>query len=679
MNAIKFRIVTEKSTTYIRDLLHSTYCLEINQATLFPIFPLRESFIPKDYSVLFFEYKCSFPLWQLSLIISKKYTCSVGTIRQTDTWIPLSIDLHDYSEAIIHNLYYNKENIIFSLIPFPTSPSIHFEIRNIRLRSFTKGEKRRHLKRMEFRERITEQMIDLYSYLHKNDFPCSINSVSATSEKINIHGTVCHEKKEFILCEIPVFAELSPNEFKEICPVIPSPDGAFNVSIQRITDYYGDTYDRMYSRFAVAVKNGNNISIASHGKYVEAIETEYSIPNIISATKKGLGGFKINGFESDLNELGISHITVNFRINNFLRLTPSKETFPFDYHGKIYYADRKKIEQYDKALLAAAERGIIVSAIILVYPAEWSKDKEVGYQMEHPEYDSAGAYTMPDLTSLKSVNLYAAALDFLAARYSRQDCKYGHIQRWIVHNEVDSAWIWCNVGKKTVLEMMSIYVKSLRMVHLTALKYNAAAMTFISLTHYWKGVFAEHCFSSHIVIETLKSFCKVEGDFGWGIAYHPYPETLWEPKSWLDKNATNSEDTKLITFKNIEVLCSWISRPENLFHGKRRVLMLAEQNPHSVDYSEKALSEQAASLAYILRKVQRLEAIDCYIAHSWIDSHFEGGIKTGLRKYYDDPYDPYGKKPSWFVMKAVGTSAEKKVFEDADRIIEETTKYEFNV
>lgn len=181
---------------------------------------------------------------------------------------------------------------------------------------------------------------------------------------------------------------------------------------------------------------------------------------------------------------------------------------------------KRKIEKYDKTIRCAAEHGIDVSAVILVYPELWSRDLQVGRMLEHPEYKRCGAYTMPNLTNIDSVNLYAAALDFLAARYNRPDGKYGRIHRWIVHNEVNSGSVWTNAGNKTLVEFMDIYVKSMRMVYYTARKYDADAEVFISLDHCWNQEYTEpHCYPAAEVMDTLMAYCEAEGDFKWGAPF----------------------------------------------------------------------------------------------------------------------------------------------------------------
>ena len=128
-----------------------------------------------------------------------------------------------------------------------------------------------------------------------------------------------------------------------------------------------------------------------------------------------------------------------------------------------------------------------------------------------------------------------------------------------------------------------------------------------------------------------------------------------------------------MTFKNLEVLDKWIKKKETFYNGQKRTLLLSEQNPNSLDYSEVSLQEQAAGLAYALKKVNGLDGIDAYIAHGWIDAHYEGGLKIGLRKYPDDKIDPYGCKPAWFIFRDWGTSHEDETFEFAKKIIDITS------
>ena len=108
----------------------------------------------------------------------------------------------------------------------------------------------------------------------------------------------------------------------------------------------------------------------------------------------------------------------------------------------------------------------------------------------------------------------------------------------------------------------------------------------------------------------------------------------------------------------MDVLDTWIKRADTFYEGKKRTLFLAGYNPNSVDNSEHAQAEQAAGLAYVWNKVKVCEGIDAYLANRWIDARFDGGLKTGLRKYPDDQNDPCGPKLSWYVYRDLGTDKE---------------------
>ena len=98
---------------------------------------------------------------------------------------------------------------------------------------------------------------------------------------------------------------------------------------------------------------------------------------------------------------------------------------------------------------------------------------------------AAGIYVMPNVSSEDGLDAYAAALDFLARRYSRPDSRYGRIHHWIMHNEVNAGWVWTNAGEKTALRYMDLYHRSMRTAHLIARQYNPHAKVFISLEHHW--------------------------------------------------------------------------------------------------------------------------------------------------------------------------------------------------
>jgi hypothetical protein len=279
---------------------------------------------------------------------------------------------------------------------------------------------------------------------------------------------------------------------------------------------------------------------------------------------------------------------------------------------------------------------------------------------------------MPNFTSADGVRAYGAALDFLARRYSGppERAVHGRIHHWILHNEVDAGWVWTNAGEKTAAQYMDLYHKSMRMAHLIARQYDPHARAFISLTHHWAKAGEPRFYTARGQLDLLLDFSRAEGDFNWGIAHHPYPQDLFNPRVWEDDQATASMDTPKITFKNIEVLDRWVNQPRAMYLGKhRRTVHLSEQGLNSRDYSEKSLRDQAAGMAYAWKKVKNLDSIEVFHYHNWIDHPAEGGLRIGLRKFPDDPGEPLGKKPIWHVYRALATEGEDAAVDFAKKVI----------
>ncbi len=109
------------------------------------------------------------------------------------------------------------------------------------------------------------------------------------------------------------------------------------------------------------------------------------------------------------------------------------------------------------------------------------------------------------------------------------------------------------------------------------------------------------------MLKTLDDYSVEEGDFMWELAYHAYPENLFESKTWNDPDATFSMNTPLITFKNLVVLNTWIKKPENLYKGIiKRTVWLSENGTNSKTYSEQDLKEQAAGFAYVWKILESM-------------------------------------------------------------------------
>lgn len=175
----------------------------------------------------------------------------------------------------------------------------------------------------------------------------------------------------------------------------------------------------------------------------------------------------------------------------------------------------------------------------------------------------------------------AATLEFCAERWSRTDRKYGRGAGYIMGNEVNSHWWWANMGRVRMEEFADDYLRTVRLAHTAIRKQSSWARVYISLEHHWNIRYSAgdewQAFPGRTFLDYFARRAKEGGDFDWHVAFHPYPENLFEPGFWKDKTATtNVLTTPRITFKNIELLPAYLRRAELLFQGQPRRIILSE-------------------------------------------------------------------------------------------------------
>lgn len=307
--------------------------------------------------------------------------------------------------------------------------------------------------------------------------------------------------------------------------------------------------------------------------------------------------------------MNVGSITMNVVLNEYIK----GEGSGYSYGGQNYSLGAFK-DYVDRVTRRAGEMDLVVSAIILCQTNSIFKDPE----------NKGGNYTMPNLTTAKAFNLYAAALEHMASTHCTQGNRISH---WIMHNEVDFANEWTNMGDQPMLRYLDRYIKSMRICYNIARQYDQNASVLGSYTHCW--TVADGNYAPKKMLEATVAYSEAEGDFRWGVAYHPYPQDLTKPSFWVnDTQATYSMTTRYITFKNLEVIDAWIKQKENLYKGTtKRVLFLSEQGTNSPSYSQTDLALQAAGGAWAWKKISKLDGIDAMQWHNWADNKAEGGLR----------------------------------------------------
>lgn len=483
---------------------------------------------------------------------------------------------------------------------------------------------------------------NIKDYLAK-DYPSKVTNVQVTSDKVIIKGN-CGGSGTYLLAEITPWQDVT--ELEKYPYTQDLSGGGFTVTVDRIVpNREGIRYDKVFSKWAVVKVDGDRQTLDSHARYADDVVPKKSPEAVPLRNKKGFGAGDIDLYFSDCKEMNVGSITMNVVLNEYIK----GEGSGYSYGGQNYSLGAFK-DYVDRVTRRAGEMDLVVSAIILCQTNSIFKDPE----------NKGGNYTMPNLTTAKAFNLYAAALEHMASTH----CTPGNrISHWIMHNEVDFANEWTNMGDQPMMRYLDRYIKSMRICYNIARQYDQNASVLGSYTHCWAK--ADGSFAPKMMLEKTVEYSSAEGDFRWGVAYHPYPQNLTKPSFWIDDTqATYSLNSMYVTFKNLEVIDAWIRQKENFYKGKtKRVLFLSEQGTNSPSYSQTDLALQAAGGAWAWKKVSKLDGIDAMQWHNWADNKAEGGLRIGLRTFAEGSVSNLTPKPVWYVWKAAGTAEEDSVFD----------------
>lgn len=617
---------------------------------------LFEEDVPEECNVLEFEYQTEMGMSNLELFfvdakngIDATHSMSAGSVPASKDWASFSVRLKKYREDF--NWGKAKD---YLRIDFGDQPGNVIQIRKICLRAMNDEEKKQEEEEKNEAANKEKYEQGIKDYLNRK-YDCSITSVEVGESTIQIRGNYEGEGA-FFLGEIPPFVDMFSVENVEL--KTPLSENSFAVQLERYVTVGDYQYDRLLSKWAIFKEGSPKDEIVSHARYadVDKIHVKQSIEPILLKSKKGLGGLINHTFlASDLDELGISSATINIPLAHFMHLSQQAGDIAHVYNGKTYYFNEDYMKSsFDVVLQQTSQRGISVAGILLVPPTG-----DVGALLTHPDFNGIAPYTMPNMTTIESTNCYAAALDFLAKRYSDPTMRIAH---WIIHNEVDGGSHWTNMGDKPIATFMDTYLRSMRMCYNIVHQYDQNSEVFISFSHGWNIAAGGGWYKVRDMLDLMNQFSEAEGDFFWSLACHSYPAQLGNPCTWDDAQATYSMDTEYVTLKNLEVLDKWVGIPKNQYKGSiKRSVWLSEAGTCSPSYEDEDLQNQAAGFAFGWKKINNLDGIDGIQWHSWFD-HLGDGACLGLRKYAVEPYN--GEiKPVWTTYQKAGTDEENDYFE----------------
>jgi hypothetical protein len=636
--------------------------------------PINELYDIDETYILSFEYKSDQAYNELELFYGPPIN---ATQKLTVNGIPAA---SDWSTFVVNPRLFadNFQDNEWTTFRFDFGRNENAEktifIRNIKLRKPTTQE----LEDEQNSDKFLSVVIDgkFSEYLNKN-FTDSIAMVKVEIDTITIKGTIENSTEAYFLAEIePHQYGFDLTAFNFVTP-ISSVDGTFSVDVERFIEKADHNYDRLYSRWAIVKSTGNsNFELVSNMQWagdISAVAQNNIAEDKASSIKglDGLGPSTLSNF-SDLIDLDIKSMKMNLLLNGVLSLNPTGITHEFN--GKTYNISPNFVAGFDARIKRLTDNDI-KAAFVLLIPIN-IRNEDLRRIFVHPDA-SLGLYSMANVATEEGVEYYAAAVDFLAERYSRPDKLYGRLDQWIIHNEVDAHTSWTHAGQKPVNLYTQIYDRSMRMVHYTIRKHNPTAKVFGSFTKHWNSKpVSEVNFRSKDILSTLNILSKKEGDYEWGIGWHSYPTNLFNPKVWEDPIAQTqlNFNTPQITPRNLEMIDAYVRQKELLYNGKKVRTILLSENGFSSNTARNANANettQAAALAYFWKKTnQRLPSIENIQLHRWVDNAGEAGLEFGLWTVLEGTNDGFDqKKEGWFVWNAAGTPNEESVFEPYKSVI----------
>jgi hypothetical protein len=383
-----------------------------------------------------------------------------------------------------------------------------------------------------------------------------------------------------------------------------------------------------------------------------------------AASKKGLQVQMVD----DAIALGVKHAALNINLTALADVTGDDKNFAWESSGRTYRFRRSYVEAMDRQVKRLSDAGMLVYLILLTYE---SRDDAVNELVLHPGYDKScpnhlGAFNSVTVDGRRWLS---ACIAFLSQRWSPPNHDHGRVVGYIVGNEVNSHWHWSNRGRCTMEQFADDYEQAVRIIHTALRRHSRSSRVYLSMEHHWSIRYAggddKQTFPGRPFLERFTRLAKERGDFDWHLAFHPYPEDLFEPRFWRDRSATPAADSPRITFKNLPVLTAFMRRPEMRFGGEPRRIILSEQGFHTPKRPD-GEAIQAAAFCHAYRIVEGLDGIDAFILHRHVDHAAEGGLLLGLwSRKPNTTSEPSEKKKIYDCFRLADTPRWREAFEFA--------------
>jgi len=425
-------------------------------------------------------------------------------------------------------------------------------------------------------------------------------------------------------------------------------------------------HDRMFSGYAVYAEG----KLLAGDRFVSEISPEIAENNTPFPKFKSIKAMNTSPILQ--KRMQVEQGRPDVSLPGFMTTFPGEDTIPFRREGKTYYFRKDAVKNLDNYMLAYP-----YSTFILLNSSRSFGSKGERPLLDaclHPAYDAENPSALISAFNMQTEEgqgYYAAFVEFLVERYTRPDGRYGRAIGAVIGNEIDQQGIWGNAGDMTCEDYLAEYSVAMRLAWQIGRKHCSHFRVYISLTNNWSVATpgsSLRFYTAKQCVTNLAVRSRTEGDFEWGVAYHPYPENLSFPDFWNDRAAWFDFNTRHITFKNMEVLEAFLAQELFLYKGEPRRIIFSEQGFNTVkgplEHHYELNGEAGIVLAYM--KARNMKTVDMFTHHSSIDNPGEFGLNLGLIKY--DPKAPgcIGEpKPAYYAFMAMDTEKEAEYVEKA--------------
>lgn len=431
---------------------------------------------------------------------------------------------------------------------------------------------------------------------------------------------------------------------------------------------YNTTASRLFSKFVVAVKKNGSYLPITRPRYItnpEAI-AKYTPSFGDTKSKKGLLVDPEKLRTTELDDLGVRHAAYNIPLSRILGQT-SNDYYPtvyYTYNGKSYAFNGQIIAEYDYIFTSLTNRGIITTAIVL-------NDVSSRPELIHPKARSGGhaPYYAFNATDENGTETIAAIASFLANRYSGTG--HGKVMNWVIGNEINARSEWNHIEHMDTASYVDEYARAFRIFYNALLSVNGNARVYISLDQQWgKSLYSKNGYASKDILDEFNRNLKAEGNIDWGLAQHPYNYPLTSAKAWSSGGRAASyvletENTPVITIKNLHVLTNYLQKPEmRTDDGEVRHLILSEMGYTSSQGQEL----QSASFVYAYKVIEANQYVDSMLFSRETDAPEEvsqglalgictlGGGRKSIYEAFKYVDTPESAKYTDFALRVIGVS-----------------------